>query len=207
MNNQQKQVIDNTSLVSFIGSRPVWPEGQTGFGRTGYGKVGYGSPNWAGATSKPFGKTRPGEVGGTCSNMPDCKGPVARLHNPVRSLRNIKPHQYVRFDGPEDITVADLKGFDPDAWGVKVAKKATANALMLSEFVKDKVISKAEPSKEGVVVNRKERLFKPAIVGLDKVRKVRRETVPAWEREKQERSDLLLYWLTLRSLYRLIYGG
>ncbi len=194
MKNHQKQVIDNTSLVGFIGSRPHFPASATGFGVTGYGKLGFGEPRWAKATTRPV--------------IPDCDAKVIRNSQPIRSLRNIRPMDKPD-KGPQPQTIVCVcgNGFDKDEHAVKVAEKIRQVSMRMDNFVKDKVLSKSEPSLEGVVVNKKERAFKPAIVGLDKVRKVKRETVPAWEREKQERSDLILYALTLRSIYRLIYGG
>jgi hypothetical protein len=96
MNNHQKQVRDNTSLVGFIGSRPHFPESATGFGVTGYGKIGFGEPRWAHATTRPV--------------IPDCASKVERNSQPIRSLRNVKPlvSEPVKAQ-PQAITVAQLE--------------------------------------------------------------------------------------------------
>lgn len=192
MNNHQKQVIDNTSLVGFIGSRPVWPEAATGFGDTGYGKLGFGEPRWAHATTRPV--------------IPDCDSKVIRNSQPIRSLRNVRPIVTEKpKDEPQAIVTIPDSTFNPSARNERITEAIIRAGAKFSDlYAKGRVKTKRV---EAVVVKKEERTFKPAIVGLDKVRKGKRETVPAWEREKQEASDLILYALTLRSLYRLIYGG
>lgn len=202
-NNQKKQVIDNTSLVSFIGSRPFHHESSTGFGTTGFGKLGFGEPRWAHAVSKPFGTPfKP--------KRPLCDGPVMAIHNPVKCLANVKPvvPEPVKAE-PVVLVCASGNGFDKDAYFAKALERTRAITQAIDESFKSKVIRKAKPDLTGVIVNRKERSYKPGKVGLDKVREVDCETVRAERkalREREERNNLLLYWMELRSIYRLIYG-
>lgn len=192
MNNHQKQVRDNTSLVGFIGSRPHFPESATGFGVTGYGKIGFGEPRWAHATTRAV--------------IPDCASKVIRNSQPIRSLRNVKPlvSEPAKAERQEIVCIPDST-FNPSARNERITEAIIRAGAKFSDiYAKGRVKTQRV---EAVVVKKEERKFKPAIVGLDKTRKGKRETVPAWEREKQEASYLILYALTLRSIYRMIYGG
>lgn len=199
MNNHQKQIVDNTSLVQFIGSRPFFPEGKTGFGVTGYGKVSRADVSgWATGVSKPFGSVfkpkRPNE---------DKRLPVEKARK-VNKLSDIVPFKPAGDTPTGKLCVSYVTPFNADAWREKVAARIAENHRKSLEFQKGKVKRTGKVDTTGIVEKEKRIRQSIGIVGLDKPRKVKADGI---DREKEDRNSLMLYWLELKSIYRLIYGG
>lgn len=94
-------------------------------GHSGYGKVRFAEIPWSHATSKPFGKVKPGEVGGVSSRMPNQDVRFGRnaRSQPVRKLGEIKPVVPTRKVGPEVLICAGATKFDELEHAAQVIEK------------------------------------------------------------------------------------
>lgn len=215
MTNNQRQVIDNTALAPLtrklfdgtnVPNEIRWTHEEresTLEGKHGHGKIRRGNPTWASATSKPFGSVfkpiRPevGKIPQACRKVENLSAIVPIIPYVMKS----EPQVLIcTVETPNTLAESRLRGARlalemtakaTDVYASKVVKRAKANVKATPRLIGYEELDKG---------------FKANKIGLDKVASPVKAKLSNEEKERIERNDLMLYWLTLRSIYRLIYG-
>lgn len=217
MNHNKHKVFDNTALVPLtrklftgetVPTTERWthaegenlPTGKVAYERK---RISIGDVSaWATATSKPFGTPlkpkRPNE------DVRFAKGEGSKPITSIRALREAQERlASLKPATQERIVCADSEPVNVQEIMMERAAKCVAISARITDAFAAKRLKVNAPQR----VITKKKAYKPGVTGLDKVRSVKAPPMESWEREKQYRSDLMVYALLIRSIYRMIYGG